>query len=357
MDAVSYPKIADLTCVTRYLHPWIEANQPTSLNRAVFPHDDQPMPAPEGCSDTALAAFAQLGALRLNARRALVTLLSSDTEYVLAEATKSMSLQYDSVEDAHDDPWLGTCSFLRSEGLNDFAVDSWRKVRRLRELPEDKDYYYTEGASPHWFIVSDVRNNDRCKQRVFYRRGAWMRFYCSVPLRDISGSVIGSYTLIDDKPRYGISAYEMAFLEDMADTVTEHLEATIVRSQRQRSERLIQGLSLFNNGKDSLRHWWLEQEDRRLRKAGRYLDTHADTYEVQTARMAKEFGAQENSDASTALQRDPRRRKVQEVDIRKFTTLVYFPTSCLPVAHSHSVLGNSNQLGRLRRSSNTTRGE
>jgi len=114
----------------------VEANQPGFMNRAAFPYNDDAMPEPEGCPDTALAALAQLGALRLHARRAFISLITADREYVLAEATKSMSLQYDVVEDPKDTPWLGTCSFMRSEGLVDLAVRNWRKARRLREVPE-----------------------------------------------------------------------------------------------------------------------------------------------------------------------------------------------------------------------------
>ena len=131
-----------------------------------------------------------------------------------------------------------------------------------------------------------------------------------MPLRDLYGSVIGSFTIIDDKPRYGISTNEMAFMEDMADTVTEHLEATIVRSQRQRSERLIQGLSLFNVGKDSLRYWWLAQDDKRVHRAGRYRKTGIDRRD-QNERLAKEFGGQDAQDMSIAARRRARRTRRQ----------------------------------------------
>lgn len=97
-----------------------------------------------------------------------------------------------------------------------------------------------------------------------------VRFYASIPLRASTGSVLGSLTIIDDSPRYGLSANELAFMEDVSDTITQHLDAVVVRSQRQRSERLIQSLGLFNSGKSSLRQWWLKQEDSRLATAGRH---------------------------------------------------------------------------------------
>lgn len=219
-----------------------------------------------------------------------------------------MSLQYDVVEDPRDAPWIGTCSMKRSEGLNDFAVDHWRRATQLRQLPEDPGFYYTAGISKHHFIIPDVHRQKDERQRAFVKRASWLRFFASVPLRDPHGSVIGSYTLLDDKPRFGISAHELTYLEDMADTVIDHLEATIVRAQRQRSERLIQGLALFNNGLDSLRHWWLQQDDRRLNKAGRYRKQSIDR-SGQDRRLAAEFGIQESNDRPLAQRRLARLRR------------------------------------------------
>ncbi|KAI7272035.1 hypothetical protein KC343_g4375 [Hortaea werneckii] len=293
--------------VFRYLHPWAEANQPAFISRAAFP-DDQNTPEPEACPDITLAALAQLGALRMNVRRVVVSLISCTVEYVLAESTPSMSLQYDVVEDPRDAPWIGTCSLKRSEGLNDLAVDHWRKATHLRQLPEDPGFYYTAGVSKHHFIIPDVHSQKDERQRAFVKRASWLRFFASVPLRDPHGSVIGSYTLLDDRPRFGISARELTYLEDMADTVTDHLEATIVRAQRQRSERLIQGLALFNDGRDSLRHWWLQQDEKRLNKAGRYRKQNIDR-SGQDRRLAAEFGIQESNDRPLAQRRLARLRR------------------------------------------------
>ena len=293
--------------LSRYLYPWAEANQPAFMTRPAFP-DHQRTPQPEPCPDLTLAALAQLGALRMNVRRAVISLISTSVEYVLAEATRSMSLQYEAVEDPKDEPWIGTCSFNRKEGINDQAVDCWRKARSLRQLPEDHEYYYTDGLTQHSLIMSDVRGLEDHHKTSFVKRAPWLRFCSSVPLRDPHGSVIGSYTLLDDKPRYGLSVHELTFLEDMADTATDHLEATIIRAQRQRSERLIQGLAIFNQGKDSLRHWWLAQDDKRLTRSGRYRKAAIDQGS-QKARLAQEFGVQDAYDSNLRTRRLARRQR------------------------------------------------
>lgn len=140
------------------------------------------MPTPEGCSDTALAALAQLGTLRMNVHRCLITLITSDTEYVLVEATRTMSLQDDTVVDASDRAWLGTSSFIRSDGINVLAVEDWRRARRYRVSPDREDAYYTEGWSPHWCIFSDARSHELVKDRAFVSRAPSLRFFCSVSM-------------------------------------------------------------------------------------------------------------------------------------------------------------------------------
>jgi hypothetical protein len=49
------------------------------------------------CPDRALTAFCQLGALRLQTRRCMMFFFDSQYAYVLAEATRTLSLQDDSV--------------------------------------------------------------------------------------------------------------------------------------------------------------------------------------------------------------------------------------------------------------------
>lgn len=280
---------------SRYLHPWANEHRSAALHQNVFAGDKSNAPPEvQPCPDTALVAFAQLCALRLQARRCFVTLVSSSVEYVLAEATRSMSLQYDCVQDPRDKACLGTCSFLRDQGLTSVALDGWRRARYLRDAPTESDYFYTSGTSAHWSIISDLRGEELHMQRSLVQSCPGTRFYAAVPLRGTLGSVLGSLTIVDDAPRYGLSAAEMALMEDIADTVTQHLDATVVRSQRRRSERMVQSLGLFNTGKSSLRHWWLKQEDTRLATAGRYKA------KVSTARQRRtaadtEFGINEAS--------------------------------------------------------------
>ncbi|WPH02791.1 Hypothetical protein R9X50_00565900 [Acrodontium crateriforme] len=264
--------------VYRYLHPWLDLYQ-GDIDRPTF---KSAVCKPQVCPDVTLNALTQLGALRLNARRCFATLVTSSVEYVLAESSRSLK----------PDLWIGTSSFPREEGLTTNAIRDWRKNRIDRCPPEEDDYYYTDSCSPHWYIISDVRQYSDIQERAFVKHGHGKhRFYFSVPLRDSQGSALGALTVIDDKPRFGVSAEEMTAMEDIANSISDHLDASLVRSQRQRSEKLIKALGLFNDGKESLRDWWFEQDDARLRKDRLFRNGTLDAHDQQK-RANYEFGKQ-----------------------------------------------------------------
>jgi signal transduction histidine kinase len=222
-----------------------------------------------------------------------VTIVSRETEYVLAESTRTMSLQSDFTSDPKDKSWLGTSCFPRSDGLNDTAIDGWRRARQYRNVPTDDSHYYTEGTSPHWCIVSDASINPDVKERSFVTRAESLRFYFSIPLRDSDGTVIGSLSMMDDKPRYGVSAHEMLFCEDLGDTIAHHVFGSTIATQRQRSERLIQALGTFNSGGKSLRDWWVGQDNTGMQRGGRRGDVARNT-DQKNERFRDEFGAEED---------------------------------------------------------------
>jgi hypothetical protein len=200
-----------------------------------------------------------------------------------------MSLQSDVVADPKDESWLGTSSYARADGINDLSLDGWRKARRLREIVQDEDHYFTEGATEHWHIISDIHSRSDLAQRPYVQRAKSPRFYFAIPLRDAEGTVIGSLSILDDKPRYGVSAYDMSFCEDLGDTIALHLQSSMIRSQRQRSERLIQALGTFNSGGASLRSWWTKQNVHSTKRGGRHLNRKSDNAE-SNSRFDEEFG-------------------------------------------------------------------
>ncbi|GAM83827.1 hypothetical protein ANO11243_018170 [Dothideomycetidae sp. 11243] len=237
-----------------------------------------------GCDDATLAAFAQLGALRLNADRCMVILFGKEHEYLLAESTRTLSLQVDITHDIFDALWMGTASYPREQGLSNHVVYDWYKTSHRRSPNPRPNHYYTDGKSPYWCIISDLREHRGAYQGLLPKFNAHIRFLAAVPLLARSGRVIGTYVIFDTIPRYGISESEMVFLEDMAETVMDHLTAKREAMQKQRAERMVKGLAAFSQGESSLRGWWLQNYDMqkdRSRRQERIQDPEDMTREEQ----------------------------------------------------------------------------
>ncbi|THZ15469.1 hypothetical protein D6C89_09710 [Aureobasidium pullulans] len=266
-----------------------ESTREHTFQHTVIPHLDFASVdtiSPQGSNDTALAAFAQLGALRLNAARCFVSLVSSSTEYVLAESTRTLSLQYDGTHDKSDGLFLGTSAFPRGEAITQTAMREWRRATAPRPSPPSDMHYYTQGCSDNWLIVSDATLEDQYSKLPFLQAfsATPVRFLCAVPIRSSLGSVLGTYLVVDEKPRYGLSVAEMSFLDDMSRTIAKHFDVVAASARQQRAEKLIQGIGLFNTGKDSLRAWWLTQDNE---KSGRARGTRDMTEAGKTSQKAR----------------------------------------------------------------------
>lgn len=72
-------------------------------------HDPEEVAAHRAISsaDTTLTAFAQLAALQIGARRSLITFFDAEYAYIIAESTRTLSLQDDSHHGPDDSLWLG----------------------------------------------------------------------------------------------------------------------------------------------------------------------------------------------------------------------------------------------------------
>jgi hypothetical protein len=67
--------------------------------------------------DPTLTAFAQLAAFKLQCNRAIISLIDSNTQYILSEATKSVSLKSPHSADSGDGLFLGARFLDRAWGM------------------------------------------------------------------------------------------------------------------------------------------------------------------------------------------------------------------------------------------------
>ncbi|PLB47620.1 hypothetical protein P170DRAFT_385449 [Aspergillus steynii IBT 23096] len=198
------------------------------------------------CPDTVLTAFAQLGALRLNAERVFISLFGKHNQHILAEASRTLSLQDDNEFDEDDELWMGCCTVAYERSFCKNVCELYCAPRCWEEKA---------------FVVPDLQKDDRFSEAVDVKYFPHLRFLACVPIVSPKGVVIGAYTVMDTKPRPPLDKRTIKFLCDMSVTVMSHLDTNRSKTRHLRSERMVVGLGSFLEGKASLRSSWLESSE------------------------------------------------------------------------------------------------
>lgn len=202
--------------------------------------------------DKALTAFAQLGAIRLNARRCLISFFDRKHCYILAEATKTLCLYTGQAEVDQDTPCWGSAIFPREQSLCNYTVNlQWNNTCMPIEAFENHPS----------LVVPDLRRDDRFKNYPFVLGPPYSRFYAGVPIRSPGGHSIGTYCVLDENPRDGLAPHELDFLKDMAGTVMRHLEMSRANEDQRRGKIMVRSLGSFAEGKSGLENWWSDPWD------------------------------------------------------------------------------------------------
>ena len=207
---------------------------------------------PQSSKDSTLSAFAQLATLRLDCSRALISLIDGNHQYILSEATRTLSIQSDTRHGPGDALWLGSVVIPRSKGFCGLALQA--ALRATSDAPTSGDDI---------FIIEDMRNHPHCTGASFLTSGPRLRFYAGVPVRTNDGEIIGIYCIFDDKLRPGgLTKDEKDFMHDMSKTTMDHLEAVRLRSEHNRTNKLVNGLESFVDGLTSMRTSQQESDNR-----------------------------------------------------------------------------------------------
>ncbi|KAI5204636.1 hypothetical protein E4T38_04634 [Aureobasidium subglaciale] len=232
----SPPGTANASVLHRYFHP-LRLGFTGRDTRNNF----NGRPRARASPDRALTAFAQLATLRLNCKRAAISFFDRDNQYILAEATKSLSLQTESVYDLGDQIDLGASIHPKRGSICENSIN----------FPFDT---VAEGKDESVFIVPDLREDARFGHQPYTTAHNW-RFYAGVPIVSPNGYKIGAFCIIDDQPRESLLPGEIAFMKDMATTVMLHMDMLRSQSESIKGERMVHGLGCFVEGKDTLGDW------------------------------------------------------------------------------------------------------
>ncbi|TIA64051.1 hypothetical protein D6C77_01703 [Aureobasidium pullulans] len=204
-------------------------------------HNSWPPPTARVSPDRALTAFCQLATLRLDCKRAAISFFDRDNQYILAEATKSLSLQTESVHDPGDQIDFGAVVVPKRGSICEHSINF-----PFNTVEEGKD----ESA----FIVPDLSKDSRFSDKPYTTEFQW-RFYAGVPIVSPNGYKIGAFCVIDDHPREGLTPGELAFLKDLSTTTMLHMDMLRSQSESIKGERMVHGLGCFVEGKDTLGDW------------------------------------------------------------------------------------------------------
>lgn len=207
-------------------------------------------------SDPALAAFAQLAALRLNAGRTLISLFDGKRQYVVAEATQTTAIELDTGGgDDHDDdegrpPGAGDAPLLLSGTAVPRHRGTCEHVLDLPAVAQDPG----DDLLPI-SVVPDLARDDRFAGRSLFGPAPPSGFYAGVPLRSPQGIDIGVCCVLDDEPRRGLGAPDRRFLRHIGRLVMSHLQSRVSTESYRRNERMVRGLGSMVEGGGSIARW------------------------------------------------------------------------------------------------------
>ena len=211
----------------RYYDPIRALSGDAPIVTSITASGDDANEKPRSSPDRALTALCQLGALRIGTQRCMLFFFDTEYAYVLAEATKTLSLQDDDVHDAEDSLWLGYSAQLRGNSICEHTIN----------LPPGHSQCHNEV-----YIIDDLKENVQFCNRPFVAGGPKARFYAGVPIKTSANVHIGVYCVLDDKPRNGLNAGEIDFMSQMSKTVMSHLEMIRERSELGMATNLLTGL-------------------------------------------------------------------------------------------------------------------
>ncbi|KAK1621688.1 hsp90-like protein [Colletotrichum phormii] len=215
------------------------------------PNNLKPSSELRSCPDAALTSFAELGALRLNATRAMISLFDSKYQYVIAEATQSLALTPntnppESQRGDIDQLLLCGTAIPRSSGICELILS----------VSDHLDDQHPSG--PHLLpvtVIPDLSADPRTSQRAFCLNTPQCRFYAGVPIRSQSGIHIGVFSVYGDTSREKFDDVSTQLMQDISKVILNYLDARRNRDDHRRADRMVRGVGSFIEGKSTMSGW------------------------------------------------------------------------------------------------------
>ncbi|KAF2723355.1 hypothetical protein K431DRAFT_264936 [Polychaeton citri CBS 116435] len=244
---------------------------------------DVPRPSP----DTGLTALAQLGTFKLDCDRAFISLIDRTHQYLVGEATKSTALSVDNLSTPGDGLYLGFRALELDFGVCPMAMQVFTSDDRTIDTPNIS-------ADQTSYVIRDFRADPHFSTKPYVTEWPHFRSYAEVPLKSVSGSVIGSYCVVDNKPRT-FDDSDIMVLHQIASTVMNHLDLLKTSSEFNRAERLVRGLGSFVAG-----HSGLQEQQTMLLPESAVQDVNPIVQDAEESRLSLTYESSSISRPSTS---------------------------------------------------------
>ncbi|KAJ5122544.1 uncharacterized protein N7443_002646 [Penicillium atrosanguineum] len=208
-----------------------------------FDEDPQPTTSPRLSPDSTLTALTQLGVYRFGCNRSFVSIIDGEQQHLISEATASISLCKEDDHLPDDGIYLGVRTLDLEWGVCPHAMRLFTGQDPSRVTEAEN---ITANRTRN--IIRDFTKEEFYNNRPYVLEWPYFRFYAEVPLYSPSGYVLGSYCVVDNKPRAEFSDKEVAALQEIADAISQHLENVRVVRYHKRAENLVKGLTNFVKG-------------------------------------------------------------------------------------------------------------
>ena len=249
--------------------------------------------------------------------RAVISLVDSDTQYILAEATQTISLMKDSRHGLGDELAFSKLTLPRCDSICSRVLDSTVTLPNSAGQDQTIDAYVVEDALED----ETVKSNEMVqKQRV--------RFFASVPITNLEGVKIGAYSVMSTRHRNGLTFAEYQFLQDVSSTVFEHLVLVRDRLNSVRGARMVEGLTEFVTRGESSVSVYMPSGSTHHGEALEQIDLHS--------------SSSENEKLDSGNQNPHRRRRPRSVQISTTEELQPKNMSTEDIPHSSALVVEEN---------------
>jgi hypothetical protein len=172
--------------------------------------------------------------------------MDHENQYILAEATRSVSLNDQKVSDQGDVVYLGARVLDMVWGVcpNTIQVFTTEDGSLDIETP-------LVVANQQCYVMNDMSAIDAFKTRPYVVGWPYMKFYAEVPIHSPTGFVIGTYCVVDDKPRESLDKKGLDALNEISSAIMKHLELIQMQHNLQRAGEMVKGLGMFVEGKST----------------------------------------------------------------------------------------------------------